>query len=347
MKIDVNVLTQLGPTYGVGLVKKEGDFQTVINNSEKAPAKYEPFITGAGYEWSDSNNAYVNGEYKIYFFAPKGICIWTWNDQMGRVLENSSKLKKWLIDDEKYPGGKVNKFIELYTQMIGGASKPPVNRMDEPVGDVPNVTPPEGPVPDRSNVGTPPSKSKSIIAQINKKYPSGKVPTDTIIDLYTQWKNDPEMMAFIKTLNPLSENKMAKSDFSELIREIVKGIIKEIKMGQKTNEDSVAASASPVTGPMALKKKSEEGLEPLGRMEEEQIDEMTTTMSGTPGYNIPGAFSREGGSKKGVDGSRKLGYELTSIGKKDMETKADKLYESVKSTKKNLRKMLDENTNFF
>ena len=59
------------------------------------------------------------------------------------------------------------------------------------------------------------------------------------------------------------------------------------------------------------------------------LTEMTTTMSGTPGYNIPGCFSKKGGSKAGVEGSEAIGYTLTPIGKDEMERRADKLLESM------------------
>jgi len=59
----------------------------------------------------------------------------------------------------------------------------------------------------------------------------------------------------------------------------------------------------------------------------ENINEMTTTGDVAP-LNLPGNvaggwLSPKGGSKKGVAGSAKLGYELTSIGKQDMERKRD------------------------
>jgi hypothetical protein len=57
------------------------------------------------------------------------------------------------------------------------------------------------------------------------------------------------------------------------------------------------------------------------------VKEMTTT-SAVTGYNVPAAFSRKGGSKAGVAGSAKLGYNLTPIGKKEMELRGDNLYEN-------------------
>jgi hypothetical protein len=67
------------------------------------------------------------------------------------------------------------------------------------------------------------------------------------------------------------------------------------------------------------------------------IHEMTTT-SAAQGYNIPGAFSRKGGSKAGVESS--AGYTLTSTGKKDMELKADRLYEDISAIVYNKLKKL-------
>lgn len=59
---------------------------------------------------------------------------------------------------------------------------------------------------------------------------------------------------------------------------------------------------------------------------DENISEMTT--SGAAGsYNIPQAFSRRGASEKGIAGSAKLGYELTSAGKKELNRTPDKMIE--------------------
>ena len=54
------------------------------------------------------------------------------------------------------------------------------------------------------------------------------------------------------------------------------------------------------------------------------IKEMTTT-GAVSGYNIPGAFSKRGGSEAGLKGSEKLGFTLTKAGKEDMTRVADKL----------------------
>jgi hypothetical protein len=61
--------------------------------------------------------------------------------------------------------------------------------------------------------------------------------------------------------------------------------------------------------------------------EEEILDEMTTTSAvgpiSLPGNVRGGWVSGRGGSHRGVAGSAALGYELTSIGKKDMKRKQD------------------------
>jgi hypothetical protein len=67
----------------------------------------------------------------------------------------------------------------------------------------------------------------------------------------------------------------------------------------------------------------------LSLEEEQKIDEMTTT-GDVSGYNIPSAFSKKGGSHRGVEGSAKLGYELTGIGKQEMQRQGDPLYETKK-----------------
>jgi hypothetical protein len=69
---------------------------------------------------------------------------------------------------------------------------------------------------------------------------------------------------------------------------------------------------------------------PLGGLVE-TLKETTTTGDVAP-INLPGNVkggwvSGAGGSRRGVAGSAALGYELTSIGKKDMKRKQDKVYE--------------------
>lgn len=77
-----------------------------------------------------------------------------------------------------------------------------------------------------------------------------------------------------------SNERIRRSELEAVIKEIVKGILKEI-----------------------------------------------TTTGAVSGYNVPSAFTRKGGSERGVQGSRKLGYELTKSGEDEMNRKADRLVE--------------------
>ena len=59
MKINLKVLQQLAPTYGVNPSSAVAGLAETLALCEKAPAKYEPIVTGAGYEWSDETNCYL------------------------------------------------------------------------------------------------------------------------------------------------------------------------------------------------------------------------------------------------------------------------------------------------
>lgn len=101
-------------------------------------------------------------------------------------------------------------------------------------------------------------------------------------------------------------SKIKKSELRNIIKEIVKGVFKEM---------TGTSAVSPVTGPNAFKEPPKE----------EQIDEENSSANiSTP--SIPAAFTADGGgSKRGVAGSNSLGYELTNIGKKEMQIHGDKL----------------------
>lgn len=104
---------------------------------------------------------------------------------------------------------------------------------------------------------------------------------------------------------------MKKHELTELIREIVSRIVKEIKI----EEESACAAVAPVTGKVIRKESP---------MEEEMDDQISETVTGdVSGYNVPSWVSKKGGSAAGVAGSRTLGYELTPIGQKDMQRVAD------------------------
>lgn len=152
-----------------------------------------------------------------------------------------------------------------------------------------------------SNVSELPTQSYNAL----KKFKQGdRLPADTIIDLYKLAKSEEnaELMRLVKTFRV--NEIMKKSELKSVIKEIIKGIFKEM---------TATGAVSPVSIPKAFQKKTKE-----------EIDEMTTT-GDVSGYNVPSAFSRKGGSESGVRGSQKLGYELTPMGKKEMNRHADTL----------------------
>lgn len=100
-----------------------------------------------------------------------------------------------------------------------------------------------------------------------------------------------------------------RSHLNKLIQEIVRRVVKEIKEG-KLKEMTTTAAVSPVTGPNAFKKKTEE----------ETIDEMTTT-SAVSGYNIPGAFTNKMNRKDRIE---VLGYKMTPEGNKEYNRPGDR-----------------------
>jgi hypothetical protein len=326
MEINNKVLAQLAPTFEVFTFELKPGAKKVVESgkSTKAPMQYEPIILGGGYEWDESKNAYVMGEQEIYYFSMGNTFVWVWKHFLFRSFNNADSLKKWIYGNEKYPDGKGNAFILKYTELAG--SDPETEPEAEPEAVPSSVGTGTGERPStQPEIGPPKLDAQSILNRFKKvhnikidNYLQGlRVSPDEVIDLYKQARalknsGDEEgygkVMKVVKGLNLLQEGKITKSNLARLIREIVKGII-------KVKEQTTTAAVSPVTTPMAFKKKTEE----------EQIDEMTTTNSGTPGYNIPGWVSRKGGSKKGVEGSAALGYELTPIGKKEMERPGDKL----------------------
>jgi hypothetical protein len=108
---------------------------------------------------------------------------------------------------------------------------------------------------------------------------------------------------------------------------------------------TTTSAVSPVTGPNAFakKKKWTEKFQGQQEKEDEQLAEMTTTSggggssAGTSGYQVPGAFAKKMNNRKGH--IEVLGYKMTALGKKEYNTPADKLYESIK---KNIHRMMRE-----
>lgn len=266
MKIDLNVLKQIAQTYGVAPVQMIPGAAQLIQGKQSSQADDEghQVLTSNGYTFNPADRAYhkesefEDEDQMIYAIpeTPKGpIYLWVLAGQLARILPGPEKLKKWIEGDFKYPDGKVNKFIETYMEMTGQSKGSPKSAMakgapeDRMAGPEPEIEdePMSGPVPDRSDVGEPPSQADAIINKImlgakikpgtklSKQAPI-RLPADEIIDLYQKAKElakeDPEegkkLLDFIKTLKttPFSET-IKRSQLESLIREIVKGIVKE------------------------------------------------------------------------------------------------------------------------
>jgi predicted RNA-binding Zn-ribbon protein involved in translation (DUF1610 family) len=377
MKLNLEVLQQLYSTFEVAPITSQPAVKKAIEShaAVKAPAKYEPILVGNGYEWNDQDLAYHLGDQAIYYFDHVQMFLWIWSNVLYRTLKGGDKLVKWIQGNEQYPEGKANTFMGTYKQMTGQdneggggvAVAPSGEEGNEPEQDLDRGA---GGSTSINFTGTGDRGEKYVnkkvdpadvlIMQLTKKAGTKKtLPSDLMIDLGLKAKKDgnEKLLKFLSNIKPLGENVIKQSDLNRLIREITQTVAQEIKKKKKeekpfsesdlkselapVTEDggdgaaggmTTTVNVSPVTGPRAFKKKH--------GASEEQIDEITTTDGGTPGYQIPGWVSRKGGSKAGVAGSAALGYTLTNVGKKDMELKGDKLYESIASIKKNLKEMM-------
>ena len=108
---------------------------------------------------------------------------------------------------------------------------------------------------------------------------------------------------------------MKQSDLKTLVKLITKTLLEELK-----TEETATGAVAATNGKLPIQRKIME------EDEEEKIEESSVT--GGEGYTIPAAFCKNnGGSKKALAGSDSLGYELTPIGKKDLERQPDKMIE--------------------
>jgi hypothetical protein len=254
-----------------------------LNARIKAPDQLDKVLQSNTYVWSSFSQTYKNRNTKhgsVIAALPGDVFIWISNlspygiyESVAKVLKNAQKLAIWV-------GGREDTFF---------------NELDAISGEAPAAKPKV----DSSKL-TPISKAEKLLKTVT---PGQRIPQDDILDLYQLGKErgDQKILDLVKTLLPLEES-ISKRNLKNLLREIVKGICKEM---------SVTAAVSPVSTPKAFSKKKD-------------IDEMTVTGDVT-GYNVPGFLSRRGGSQKGVVGSKKLGYDLTPIGKKEMERPGDRL----------------------
>lgn len=390
MNIDLDVLKKLSPTYAVVPIEYIKGLKELIAGGKTGQSpEHEPILTAGLYEWDDSSKNYTNGDQVVYTFPGSSIVVWVWQGVLARAFKELDSFQKWITGNDKYPNGKAYDFIKIYSEMTGETDDGGgVGVSDEPnrgIGGTEFKFGFTGGRPKEPELKQA-DPTDALILRLKKKSGFNKtLPSDEIITLGLKAKKEgnQKLLDFLKTIKPLGENFIKKSDLSKLIQEISKKIVKEIDM----DEESGTAAASPVTGPAAFKKKKvmDEGMfggpsltfdqkiailrkkgyseteiqkaikaskeiqpqphpkyedpfvpEPHNSIDTKRskpIDEMTTTSGGggssvgTTGYNIPGAFSRRGGSVKGVKGSEKLGYTLTPAGEQEMKREADKLYE--------------------
>jgi hypothetical protein len=179
-----------------------------------------------------------------------------------------------------------------------------------------------------------------------KKFKAGDILSeDKIVELYKLAKEEKNnnLMRLVESFK-INET-IKKSDLESIIREIVSGVLKEIQ------EPSSPQSTIPLDTPygvidthtkkvvykttyknraramrLADAKDNKYGAYRYKAMilKDKHVNEMTTT-GAVSGFNVPSAFSRRGGSERGVEGSKSLGYELTPVGKKDMDRDGDAL----------------------
>jgi len=226
MKIDVSILQQLAPTYGVQPLQAVPQVILAINAgaSEQAPSEAETILSEAGYTWAENMLGYKNGEQLVFFItAPQQpFFVWIWKKSLMRAFDSSQKLAKWVIGDEKYPEGKGNKFMALYSKAIGG------DDMDRSKGGDITFTG----TGERSNdyKSSKVDPTDALIAKLTKQAGSSKkLPSDIMIDVglkAKKEKND-KLLNFLKTISPIKEEKLKRSQLETLIKEIIRGILSE------------------------------------------------------------------------------------------------------------------------
>ena len=122
MIVDPKLLKRLSKRFGIApLSQVDPKLQQVLQSGEhfiKAPAGFEPLITGGGYEWDDSINGYRLGANQKIFLLPNGAAVWVFKDVLVRLLTPDG-LQKWVSADAEYPMGKANAFLKIYGYLTG------------------------------------------------------------------------------------------------------------------------------------------------------------------------------------------------------------------------------------
>lgn len=387
---DFDKLRELFSSYFIAPLSHPTMISIISNRRRADDPTIDEEIHGGGYDWDETEMCYKNktGNQILFVFFADGEDKFLWSlvnkgrslSGIGKILKNVDKLRIWIH-------GRSEIFLKELADTgaeVGGL-KPPTS--------IPKKT------PEIYHNSPKRDETDNLILKLKSQAKSeGGLPSDLMIDLGIKAKkeNNEKMLNFLKTMKPMEENTIKKSYLGTLIREIVKGILKEgfdlnygisddkqlISLANKVwgNDDwkidrskrteygkvykmrgnknrqgifflwntpdgkwkylnvsdgkkwidipSTDPELDEMTGtgavagystPFAFKKQSKRKT-----MENNGISEMTTT-GDVAGYNIPGSFAKKGGSKKGIDVSSEMGYELTPIGRKEMNRTADKL----------------------
>lgn len=179
----------------------------ILPHRQQAESPNHELIVGAGYEWNPKKMAYVDTHIGQSIVAlPNDQFIWMISNY-GKVLKNPEKLNIWL-------GGRGEQFVGKLMFAMGKSN------------DIKFSGPGERQVPYTPS-GDP---TDTLIAKLTRQAGKSKtLPSDLMIDLGQTAKkdNNEKMLAFLKTIKPMNENTIKASTLNSLVREIVKGIVKE------------------------------------------------------------------------------------------------------------------------
>lgn len=228
MKIDLKVLQELAPTFGVAPIKLVKGAQQLIQSGQtsKAPDHLDGILSNANYEYSMIGNFYEIVGQKLYYYQPQDIFLWVLEDTLARVISGNdgTALKKWVLGDEKYPHGKANKFLEVYGQMTGESAPTGDEWRGQGGGDI-EVQGGGSRLGDYEPKQVDPTDA--LIAKLKKLAKNGNLPSDVMIDVGVKAKKDgnQKLLQFLSTMKP--KNEIKQSMLEDLIRNIVKTLVKE------------------------------------------------------------------------------------------------------------------------
>ena len=188
-----------------------GQFANALAHREKAEPQVEQILIDGGYKWDEHNRLYINKNLGNIFALPNGMFIWT-TANFGKVLKNTDKLSIWVNTRNREFLARFRALFDQDDLKIGKGDRPkPYNPAPIEKGD----------------------ETDQEIAQLKRQAGVKKtLPSDLMITLGLQAKKEKnqKMLDFLKTITPMNEGTMKRSQLDALVREIIKGIIKEAGM---------------------------------------------------------------------------------------------------------------------